>query len=177
MLFRSPVVARNGGRDSNVTNDDHFALYLATSGSAYLEIAVNTVGALRDARATGPRYQRSTAWNANIDVITDIRYRHWIARIDIPLAECAAALGETGVPSQWRVVLVRHRAARPGDVAETASLPTLDGAGFSGPIRYRRLTLSDAAPAAVAVPRTPAPDSTLDPHVWTSSERRRPLGR
>ena len=52
LLFRveepEPVVARAGGRDSAVTSDDHVAIYLATSGSAFLEIAVNSVGAIRD---------------------------------------------------------------------------------------------------------------------------------
>ena len=53
-----PVVARAGGRDSDVTGDDHVAMYLATSGSRFLEIAVNSVGAIRDRSVIGPHHQR-----------------------------------------------------------------------------------------------------------------------
>jgi dienelactone hydrolase len=168
-----PVVARNGGRDSNVTADDHVAVYLATSGSAFLEIAVNTVGAIRDSRGGGPHHQRpSTGWDAAIQTQTDIRYGHWIARIDIPLDECAAALGEVGVPSDWRVLLKRYRAARPGEPAETHALPVIGGANtFYGPIRYRRLRLGESSPASTAVRRTSTVDA-VDAFVWSPLERR-----
>src|SRR5262249_36456458 len=93
-----PVVARAGGRDGAITADDHVAVYLATSGSAFLEIAVNPVGAIRDSLGIGPRIsQLKTSWNARIETRTGLEHGHWIARINIPLDECAAALGETGI--------------------------------------------------------------------------------
>ena len=179
-----PVVARAGGRDSAVTSDDHVAIYLATSGSAFLEIAINTVGAISDARGGGPHRQRpAPGWNAAIERETDIRHGYWVARVNIPLEECAAALGETEVPREWRVLLSRLRAARPGEAAEQSALPVIGGAfTFYGPIRYRRAVLSESGPAQVARV-APAHEQTrgsglaaeiaaLHPNVWPASERR-----
>jgi hypothetical protein len=148
-----PVVARAGGRDSAVTGDDHVAIYLATSGSAFLEIAVNSVGAIRDSLGMGPRItQPRTSWNAGIETQTNIRHGHWIARINIPLDECAAALNEAGIPKVWRILVVRHRAARPGEAAEWSTLPVLDGSSsFYGPVRYQAMVLRDEDPAQVKV--------------------------
>src|SRR5262249_20140922 len=138
-----PVVARAGGRDSLITGDDHVAIYLATSGSAFLEIAVNSVGAIRDALVIGPRMSLpKTSWNAKIETQTSIHHGHWIVRINIPLDECATALGETGIPKQWRILVARHRAARPGEAAEWSTLPVVDGV-FDAPTRYRAMELRD----------------------------------
>ncbi|MBK9168390.1 MAG: acetylxylan esterase [Bryobacterales bacterium] len=169
-----PVVARAGGRDSNVTSDDHVAVYLATSGSAFLEIAVNSVGAIADARGSGPHRMRpQSSWNAGVRTHTEMRHGHWIARIDIPLDECAAALGERIVPRDWRMAVVRFRAARPGDAAEQSALPAIGGsASFYGPIRYRRALLSDADPSRVARVRPEGKGAAIDPDVWTASYRR-----
>src|SRR5262249_49745953 len=105
-----PVVARAGGRDSQVTQDDHVAIYLASSGAAFLQIATNPVGALLDARAIGPHFAPpDTSWNAPIEIQTNIRYGAWTARINVPLRECALALGEKQIPTIWRVLLSRHR--------------------------------------------------------------------
>jgi dienelactone hydrolase len=174
LYFRSeepePVVARAGGRDSNVIADDHVAVYLATSGSAALEIAVNTVGAIRDAIIGGPRVMRPNAsWNASLEVHTDIRHGVWTARLNIPLDQCARALGETGVPREWRVVLARYRAPRPGEADESSALPPIGTATFYGSIRYRRLILAEAQPAPVA-DRSPQPD--FDSRVWSPLYRR-----
>ena len=165
-----PVVARAGGRDSAVAADDHLALHLATSGSAFVEVAINSVGAIADALDTGPHIERpQPAWNlAGLQVLTNIRYSAWTARINVPLQECAAALGETGVPRNWRVVVSRHRAARPGEAAETAALPPIGTNYFYGPVRYRRMVLAE-------VGRTPAGNSRagdLDDRVWSASYRR-----
>jgi len=150
-----PVVARAGGRDSAVAADDHLAVYLATSGSKFLQIAVGPAGTLLDALGAGPRISRpQSSFHAAIERHTEILYGRWTARIDIPLKECAAALGETGVPRQWRVLLARHRAARPGEAAEWSTLPPVGGAtSFYGPARYRALVLREEGPAQLA----PAP--------------------
>lgn len=184
MTEPEPVVARAGGRDSGVASDDHVALYLATSGSASAHILVNTVGAIADAVSRGPRRMRpQSGWNAAIATHTEIRHGYWTARIDIPLDECAAALGETGVPRQWRLLVERYRASRPGEAAEQSSLPVIGGAStFYGPMRYRRAILSDADPlrgarvaqAPSSPPRTGLAGelAALDPNVWTPAQRR-----
>src|SRR6185503_2335662 len=82
LLFRmdepEPVVARVGGRDSAVTGDDHVAIYLAVSGSAFLEIAVNSVGAIRDSLGVGPQSMgTASSWNADLEVQANIRHGHW----------------------------------------------------------------------------------------------------
>jgi cephalosporin-C deacetylase-like acetyl esterase len=178
------VVARAGGRDSAVTADDHVAIYLATSGSAFLQIAVNSVGAIRDAVGRGPRSTvLNYAWNGAIEVQTDIRRGHWIARINIPLDQCAAALGETAIPSRWRILLARHRAARSGEVAESSTLPVLDGASsFYGPIRYQAMVLSSDSPSEVKLPQPThglrpftglaGEIAGLDSNVWSPLEHR-----
>jgi dienelactone hydrolase len=178
------VVARSGGRDSAVTGDDHVAVYLATSGSAFLEIAVNSAGAIRDGIGRGPRSSRPDyGWNADIEVQTDIRRGHWIARINLPLEQCAAVLGETGVPTHWRILVARYRAARPGEAALSSTLPVLDGASsFYGPVRYQAMILRAEAPARVKLPQPAyerAPQeglagelARLEANVWTPLDRR-----
>lgn len=176
-----PVIADSGGRDARVDDDDHLALYLATSGSRFLEIIINPVGAIRDSLASGPHIIRpDSSFKARIDVQTEIRHGGWIARVDIPLDECAHALGEVKTPSDWRAVLVRHRAPRAGEPAEVSALPALGTPSFFGPVRYRRLHLVDTSPTDVSVPIVPAlPKSEglaaelrqLDPNVWSRFER------
>lgn len=179
-----PIVARAGGRDSALAGDDHIAIYLATSGSALLEIAVNSVGAIRDSRGTGPRItQPRTSWNASIETQANIRHGHWIARINIPLDQCAAALGETGIPKQWRILVARYRAPRPGEAGEWSSLPAIGGkSSFYGPVRYQAMVLRDENPARVKQPEAlpqPAPGEglqrelgMLDSRVWPPFSRR-----
>lgn len=177
------IAADNGGRDSRVDHDDHFAFYFATDGSAMVEILINSVGAIRDVVARGPHVIRpSSSWDGDIEVQTDIRHGEWIARINLPLDEIAAALGETGVPTEWRVLLSRHRAARSGEVAEASSLPIAVSDSFYGPARYRSLILRAAEPHEVAAPGTPydaapkqglaAEIAELDPNVWSPLEKR-----
>jgi dienelactone hydrolase len=173
-----PVVAREGGRDSAVTRDDHIAIYLATSGSAFLQIAVNTVGAVRDSLGTGPHMMNArTNWNASIETQTDIRHGAWIARVNVPLDECARTLGETGVPKDWRILLARLRATRPAEAEEWSALPVMGGVTtFYGPIRYQAMTLSDLDPTAVKLPvRRIQPEgglagelAALDSRAWTA---------
>ena len=172
-----PVVARAGGRDAALAGDDHLAIYLATSGSAFLEIVVNSVGAIRDALGTGPHMsQPRTSWNAKIETLTTIAHGQWIARINIPLDECAAALGEREIPKQWRMLLVRHRAARPGDPGEWSTLPSLDGTStFFRPARYRAAVLSEELPARVKTAELPP--AAFDAQVWTPQYRRSHNGR
>lgn len=187
-----PVLAYASGRDDGFSSggdggsggEDHVSVRLATSGSAYLEIGFSPSGAIRDAIGRGPWLMRpETNWNASIDVQAELLRGRWLVRANIPLAECAAALGEKGVPKQWRVLLSRFRAGRPGEAAELTSLPVLDGtASFHGPIRYRRMVLADVAPNVVPLPNdgsVPMPKSglaaelaSMDSNVWSLLERR-----
>jgi dienelactone hydrolase len=178
-----PVEADRGGRDGDIGRDDHFAVYLATSGSALLEIIVNPAGAIRDAVVRGPHGMRpSTSWDGNIETQTEISHGGWTLRMNIPLEECARALGESGVPERWRVLLTRLRAARPGEAAERSSLPVVATSSFYGPLRYRGLVLRDAAPARVAATAVPYEEppaqglagaiARLDPDVWPPLEKR-----
>ena len=179
-----PVVAGPGGRDGAIAGDDNFKVYLATTGSRFLEITVNSAGAVRDALDGGPWLMRPDySWNGDIKAQTDIRRGRWIARINIPLEQCAAALGESGVPLEWRILIVRYRAPRRGETAESSSLPTLDGTSqFYGPLRYRRMILRDEPPSAVKMP-APAYDrpspaglaaaiAGLRSTAWSALERR-----
>jgi dienelactone hydrolase len=173
-----PVVARAGGRDAAITGDDHIALSLATSGSAFLEIAVNPVGAIRDSLGMGPRIsQLKSSWNGKIETQTSLEHGHWIARINIPLDQCAAALGEAGIPKQWRIVLARHRAPRPGEAGEWSTLPGMDGkSSFLAPSRYRAMELRDEDATHVkppAVAHMPAGElAAFDSRVWSPLHRR-----
>jgi dienelactone hydrolase len=176
-----PVVARVGGRDSDVSRDDHLAVYLATSGSAFLEYLINPVGAIRDSRGSGRNEfvlaRLEPGWNSSVAVQTSIRHGAWIARIDLPLSECAAALGEDGIPQNWRVLISRYRAARPGEAAEISTLPEVGSPTFYGPARYRQMILHDVAPSRVETPKIAYPDRpqtglagelvALDSHVWS----------
>jgi cephalosporin-C deacetylase-like acetyl esterase len=181
-----PLMARTGGRDSLFTQDDHVAVYLATSGSAFLEFDINSVGAVRDSRggARNPLVlaRLEPSWNANVEVQTSIRHGGWTARINLPLAECAAALGEVAVPRQWRVLVARYRAARPGEPAEISALPETGSATFYGPVRYRRLILSDLDPSRMEALKISHPDrprdglarelAALESRVWSPLDSR-----
>lgn len=178
------VVAERGGRDSDLRADDHFAIRLATDGARFVEILVNAVGAVRD-WVGGDLHsirQQDTSFNAPIRVQTNIRPDAWILRMDVPLEACARALGEPAVPSEWRVLLSRYRAPRPGEAAEVSALPPTGSPTFYGPLRYRRLRLggrspSETALAALAVSRPPAGTlaaelAALDSRVWSPLYRR-----
>jgi dienelactone hydrolase len=178
-----PVVARAGGRDSGVMRDDHVAIHLATSGSAFLQIAFSSVGAIWDARGIGPHMgQPQASWNLPVQVQTNIRYGAWTARINIPLLECATALGESRIPSRWRVLIERYRAERPGEASEISTLPVVGSSTFFGPLRYRRMVLENVIPSQVRLPESPYPQrprgglagelAALDSHVWDPLYRR-----
>jgi dienelactone hydrolase len=178
------VVADRGGRDSDLRADDHIAIRLATGGARFVEILVNSVGAIRD-WVGGDLHsvrQQDTSFQAPLRVQTNIRPDAWILRMDVPLAECARALGEASIPGEWRVLISRRRAPRPGEAAEISALPPTGSQTFYGPLRYRRLRLSDrSAPEATvpAPPSAPPPGGTLaaelaalDSHVWSPLYRR-----
>lgn len=178
-----PVVAGPGGRDGPIGGDDRISIYLATSGSRFLEISVNSAGAVRDALGGGPRLRRPDySWDGDFDVETDMRRGSWIVRLNIPLAQCSAALGDADIPDEWRVLIARHRVARRGEVAEVSTLPALEGSSsFVGPARYRKMILSKENPASVKLPHPAygqvsatgfaATIANLPSNVWSSFDR------
>ena len=91
-------------------------------------------------------------------------------------------MGELDLPQNWRIVVSRYRAARPGEAAETSAVPAIGSTNFYGPVRYRRMVLSDLPPSRVASVNTgvmafpneslAAELARLDPNVWSPLERR-----
>lgn len=157
-----PLVADQGGRDASVSRDDHAAIYLATSGSSFLEILVNPAGTLRDALAVGPHPLRPRPEiNLPIRRQTEIAYGAWTVRIDLPLEECARALGEETLPTEWRILVARQRAPRPGDPDEVSSFPSVTPSRFSTPLHYQRVRLSSKTPAELSEAPVPGAGSEL----------------
>src|SRR6185295_4388556 len=94
----------------------------------------------------------------------------WTARIDIPLAEAAAILGELRTPKQWRVLFARSRPGAGGEPPESTVLPVTQSETLLCPARYRRLVLVEKAePGAPAAPESPAPGPVF------SQEQRREM--
>ncbi len=141
-------------RDANVGSDDHVVVHLALTGSASVQILANPVGAIFDALSRGPRaYTSSTG---SIDAKIDGRFIKekdcWMVKLNLPLEEIANALGESGVPKKWKVLIGRVRRERPGEPAETSTLPVIGSPFLNAPARYRSLILSDRSPLEIPSP-------------------------
>jgi cephalosporin-C deacetylase-like acetyl esterase len=165
--------------DGPVTQDDSFHVYLATSGSTYVQIVTNALGYLRDAAgfSGGSRISRPREWDSGTRVSVQRVGGGWTARLDIPLLAVAEALGEDRIPTEWRVLLMRFRRARPGDAREISVLPVIQSETPLCPARYRRMQLAATAPSALALrpgaaeaPETPGLAFVLSP------EQRRKMG-
>ncbi len=136
-------------RDGPVDKDDSFQVYLATSGSAYAQFAINPAGYLLDAvgETGGPYLSRPrTDWNTAVQGIAHQESGMWTARIDIPLDSVAKVLGETQIPRQWKILLFRFRPGRSGEVQETSVFPVIETNTPRCPARYQKLSLVDVAP-------------------------------
>jgi len=144
------VIAEAHERDGPVDRDDSFQMFLATSGSSYVHYAINPLGAVLDANghAGGPRVSRPYVdWDSPVESSARRGQGEWFVRLNVPLEFVAKALGEAGMTRQWRILLVRHRRARPGEPQETSVLPVTESVTPYCPARYRRLTLLDVDPA------------------------------
>ena len=158
MLVRceEPAVRLGGARerDGAVTAGDNVQIYLATTGSGYVQYAINPAGGILDAagKAGGQYISRPRLdWNSSVRGVAPVAPGGWIARLDIPLREAAAVLGEDGVPKEWRMLVMRHRQG------EVSVLPVIESSTPLCPARYRRMSLLDgpappqpAEPAAVS---------------------------
>ena len=165
--------------DAGLESDDSFQVYLATSGSSYVQLAVNPAGYFLDlaGKTGGPRISRPRVdWDSGAIATATREPGAWLARLDIPMERVAAILGEAGVPAEFRVLLMRNRVGRAGEPRETNVIPVVLGETAVNPARYRRMALmgaqrgeqTAAEPAANRVPGTLA---SLESNVLSSSER------
>lgn len=179
----SRVDCDHGARDGDLAGDDHLCIYLATSGSRVIEILVNPAGAVRDGLAQGPRAARAGAgaWDGEVDAATRIDRDRWQLRVNLPLDQIAAALGESAVPTEWRVLVGRARQPRLGEPGELSTTPMLGNPFLLAPARFRRLELTGEDPARLDPDpaQQPVPEPTglagqlagLDSEVFSPVER------
>ncbi|MGH9326397.1 MAG: hypothetical protein ACRD2B_06895, partial [Terriglobia bacterium] len=149
------VVVRAKDRDAAVDRDDSFQVYLATSGSAYVQYAINPLGYILDAAGHqgGPRLSEPhPEWNSPVRGTAWRTEGAWFARLDLPLDPIAEALGESHTPSQWRILLLRNRPGRKGEPQETSVLPITESRTPLCPARYRRMELVKKDPAVLPQP-------------------------
>jgi dienelactone hydrolase len=172
------VIARVKENDAQVGRDDSFQIYLSTSGSTYVQVAANAAGYLLDQMgfSGGPRISRPREWDSGTRVTVRKEPGAWIARLDIPLAPVAEALGETKVPKDWHVLLMRFRPGRDGDPSERSVLPVIESDTPLCPARYRRLTLSNESTLPntgnAAAPATAGPMAQVEARVLPAEQHR-----
>jgi hypothetical protein len=122
------IVAKARKRDGPVDQDDSLQVFLATSGSTYVKIAINPSGYLLDAagESGGPYKSRARSdWNGPIEGTVQQEAGAWTARLDIPLDSVAKALGEVSMPQEWRLLLLRSRPGRSGEPREISVWPVI----------------------------------------------------
>ncbi|HUQ92280.1 MAG TPA: acetylxylan esterase [Bryobacteraceae bacterium] len=152
---------------------DSVQLYLATTGSSYVQYAIDPGGTVRDAAGkTGGQYisRPRGDWNSPVRGVAMVEADGWTARLDIPLREAAAVLGEDGIPESWRMLVMRTRTGRGNERGEVSVLPVIESSTAFCPARYRRLTLLDGAAPAEAKPADADEASSL-PDVLTPPRR------
>ena len=149
------VVTHAKERDGLVDEDDSFQVYLATSGSAYVQYAINATGYILDAAGHNgnPRLSRPHVdWNSPVRGMAQQGQGEWIARLDLPLDAVMEVMGEVEMPREWRVLLVRSRPSRDGEPQETSVLPVTQSVTPFCPARYRRLKVVAADPSQLHAP-------------------------
>lgn len=165
-------------REGTVQHGDNFQVYLATSGSRYVQYTIDPRGVLSDAwgnvgtvRLTTPHRE----WNGPVEGKAWREEGAWYARLDLPLAAAAEVLGETQPPNQWKIMLMRDRPGRDGEPQEISVMPVTQSSTAFCPARYRRMEFVSTDP--VQLPK-PAPDievgelSTLPDRVFSPQQRR-----
>lgn len=144
------VIARVHERDGSVDSDDSFQVYLATSGSSYVQYAVNPLGYVLDAAGHqgSPRLSEPHAeWNSPVRAAAWKDQGAWMVRLDLPLDAIRQVLGASPGSSEFKVLLLRYRPGRDGEPQETSVLPVTQSATALCPARYRRLELASVDPA------------------------------
>jgi hypothetical protein len=120
------IVASAKVRDAAVEHDDSFQIYLATSGSRYVQYAINPLGVLLDAFGNNGTTRLSLPhreWNSPVRGAAWREQGAWYARLDVPLTAAAEVLSETQPPNQWKILLMRNRPGRRGEPRENNALP------------------------------------------------------
>ncbi len=123
---------------------ESFDVYLATSGSAWVQMGINPAGTLQQTTGMtgGQRISRPRDdWKGSARGVARKEQDAWTARIDIPLGDAATVLGELNTPQQWRVLFLRSRPAADGEPRETSVLPAFQSETPLCSARYRRLAL------------------------------------
>jgi cephalosporin-C deacetylase-like acetyl esterase len=168
------TIARTHENDGPVNQDDSFQLYLSSSGSSYAEFAVNAAGYLLDTQgfAGGPRLSRPHEWTSGARVAVHRGEGSWQVRIDIPLEAAAAALGETSMPAEWRILLKRFRPERDGEPQESSVLPVIESNTALCPARYRRMALVDRDPSTLKEMASKRAPAEFETRVLSPSQRK-----
>jgi dienelactone hydrolase len=167
------VLARCADFSGSGRAADSLRLFLATSGGAYTEFNVNPLGIRADANGLngGSRVSRGREWNSGARTLVRETAQGWLVRTDVPLEKVAAMLGETRIPAEWRMLLMRSRAARGGEPQETSVLPAIHSDTPVSTARYARLVLAGGAAAQPNLPEAAAPP--FETRVLSSAERER----
>lgn len=171
------IVAQAHDRDTDVDRDDSFQVYLATSGSTYVQYAINPLGYILDAAGYqgSPRLSEAHRdWDSPVQGKAWQDHGVWFARLDLPLDPIAAILGEAHTPTAWRVLLLRNRPARKGEPREESVLPVTQSNTPWCPARYRRMQLVATDPSLLPAAPTIADSGNLaflPSEVFSTQER------
>jgi cephalosporin-C deacetylase-like acetyl esterase len=165
------IVTKVSENDGPLGQDDSFHVYLSSSGSSYVQYAANAAGYLLDTMgfAGGQRLSRARSWNSGAQVSVHRRPGSWDVRLDIPLDSAAAALGETALPAEWRVLLLRYRPARDGEPREISELPVTNSETALCPARYRRIVFTNRE--SVGTGEASPVSGAFDTRVFSASQR------
>jgi dienelactone hydrolase len=162
-------------------SSDSLRVILSPSGADFAEFDLTPAGGLRQSLgAVGPvRSISPHAWPSGSATARATRNQQaWTARLNLPLREIAAALGEPRVPEQWRILIQRSWSGHGGQ-GEESSLPVMQTLSPYAPARYQRVRLLEGK--AMVVSRTePSPRdklaqeiASIPAEVWSKEERQR----
>jgi dienelactone hydrolase len=174
------VEANSEDRDASIDGDDSFQVYLATSGSYYVQYVINPFGYVLDTSGYqgNPRLSRPHAeWNSPVRGAAWNSQDAWFARLDIPLASVSQALGAIQVPRNLRVLLLRKRPGRDGEPLEISALPVTETVTPLCPARYRPIELLNSERAQLPRPSLTENSDALTflPRRVFSSEQRKQM--
>ncbi len=172
------AIARVHERDGSVDGDDSFQVYLATSGSSYVQYAVNPSGYVLDAAGHqgSPRLSEPhSEWNSPVRAAAWKDQGAWMARLDLPLDAIRQVLGVSPESGELKILLLRYRRGRDGEPEETSVLPVTQSVTALCPARYRRLELAKYDPAQlpkIAVKLRLGDMAFFPTQVFSSEERK-----
>ena len=98
--------------DDAVDEGDSFQVYLATTGSSFVQYAIDPRSHILDAvgHSGNPRLsQPDVSWNSPVQGRAWREQGGWVVRMDLPLGAIAEVMGEVHTPRDWRILLLRSR--------------------------------------------------------------------